>query len=177
MKHETLAAAITGIDEDLLQEAIAAPPAPRRPAFGRWGAMAAALLLVIGLSVLWQQSGVLRLSVGETVIGSSPVAISKPADSSRGAEPALYSAGELEAELTLTGCGEWQLTASAGELQVTQGSTASEWAAAQSGRGAGVIRWRIPQPVAGQEYRLTINAQTMILSQNEEGVWMIQKTS
>ena len=42
MKHEALASAITGIEEDLLQEAITAPPAPRHPAFGRWSAMAAA---------------------------------------------------------------------------------------------------------------------------------------
>lgn len=177
MKHEALAAAITGIDEDLLQDAATVPPAPRRPVFGRWSAMAAAVLLVIGLSVLWQQSGVLRLSVGETVIGSSPVALSKPADPSRGAEPALYSAGELVAELTLTGRGAWQLTASAGELQVAQGNTVSEWSVTQSGSGRCTIRWVIPQPTAGSRYSLTVNTQTVTLSQNEQGVWMIQKTS
>ena len=64
MKHEALASAVTAIDDDLLQDAIMAPPVPRRPAFGRWGAIAAALLLVFGISVLWQQSGTLRLSVG-----------------------------------------------------------------------------------------------------------------
>lgn len=52
MKHEALASAVTAIDDDLLQDAITVPPAPRRPAFGRWGAIAAALLLVFGISVL-----------------------------------------------------------------------------------------------------------------------------
>lgn len=73
MKHEALASAVTAIDDDLLQDAITVPPVPRRPAFGRWGAIAAALLLVFGISVLWQQSGTLRLSVGNTIIGSQPV--------------------------------------------------------------------------------------------------------
>ena len=50
MKHEALASAVTGIDDDLLQDAITVPPVPRRPAFGRWGAIAAALLLVFGIS-------------------------------------------------------------------------------------------------------------------------------
>ena len=45
-KHEALAAAVTGIDDELLQEAANGLPAPRRPVFARWGAMAAALLLV-----------------------------------------------------------------------------------------------------------------------------------
>ncbi len=75
MKHEALASAVTAIDDDLLQDAITVPPASRRPAFGRWGAIAAALLLVFGISVLWQQSGTLRLSVGETIIGSQPVPV------------------------------------------------------------------------------------------------------
>ena len=79
MKHEALASAVTAIDDDLLQDAITVPPVPRRPAFGRWGAIAAALLLVFGISVLWQQSGTLRLSVGNTIIGSQPVpAITEP---------------------------------------------------------------------------------------------------
>ena len=75
MKHEALASAVTAIDDDLLQDAITVPPVPRRPAFGRWGAIAAALLLVFGISVLWQQSGALRLSVGNTIIGSQPVPV------------------------------------------------------------------------------------------------------
>ena len=49
MKHEALASAVTAIDDDLLQDAITVPPVPRRPAFGRWGAIAAALLHQGGL--------------------------------------------------------------------------------------------------------------------------------
>lgn len=177
MKHEALASAITGIEEDLLQEAITAPPAPRHPAFGRWSAMAAAILLVFGISVLWQQGGSLRLFMDGAAIGSSPVAVSEQAGPTRGAEPALYSAGELEVELTLTGRGAWQLTATAGELQIAQGNTVSEWSGTQSGSGRCTIRWVIPQPTAGSRYSLTVNTQTVTLSQNEQGVWMIQKTS
>lgn len=173
MKHEALASAVTGIDDDLLQDAATVPPVPRRPAFGRWGAMAAAVLLVIGLSVLWRQSGMLRLSVGETVIGSTPVPVAQAEP--RAAEPALHLLEPLEVKLTLTGRGEWQLTASAGELQVTQNDAVSDWDSTQSGRGGCAVLWVIGQPAAGQEYRLAINTQTMILSQNEEGVWMIQK--
>ena len=108
MKHEALASAVTALDDDLLQDAIMAPPVPRRPAFGRWGAIAAALLLVFGISVLWQQSGTLRLSVGETIIGSQPVPVITEAVPRTAAEPALYALGSLEVPLTLSGRGEWQ---------------------------------------------------------------------
>ena len=91
MKHEALASAVTAIDDDLLQDAITVPPVPRRPAFGRWGAIAAALLLVFGISVLWQQSGTLRLSVGNTIIGSQPVPVITEAVPRAAAEPALYT--------------------------------------------------------------------------------------
>ena len=164
MKHEALASAVTAIDDDLLQDAITVPPVPRRPAFGRWGAIAAALLLVFGISVLWQQSGTLRLSVGETIIGSQPVPAITEAVPRTAAEPALYTLGSLEVPLTLSGRGEWQLSTDDGELRGTQ-----------QGRGACTVLWAIPQPTAGETYRLTLNAQTMTLSQNEQGVWMIQK--
>ncbi len=95
MKHEALASSVTAIDDDLLQDAITVPPVPRRPAFGRWGAIAAALLLVFGISVLWQQSGTLRLSVGETIIGSQPVPAIMEAVPRTAAEPALYTLGSL----------------------------------------------------------------------------------
>lgn len=105
MKHEALASAVTAIDDDLLQDAITVPPVPRRPAFGRWGAIAAALLLVFGISVLWQQSGTLRLSVGNTIIGSQPVPAITEAVPRTAAEPALYTLGSLEVPLTLSGRG------------------------------------------------------------------------
>lgn len=125
MKHEALASAVTAIDDDLLQDAITVPPVPRRPAFGRWGAIAAALLLVFGISVLWQQSGTLRLSVGETIIGSQPVPAITEAVPRTAAEPALYTLGSLEVPLTLSGRGEWQLSTDDGELRITQGDTVS----------------------------------------------------
>ena len=165
MKHEALASAVTAIDDDLLQDAITVPPIPRRPAFGRWGAIAAALLLVFGISVLWQQSGTLRLSVGNTIIGSQPVPVITEAVPRTAAEPALYTLGSLEVPLTL----------SDGELRITQGDAVSAWSGTQQGRGACTVLWAIPQPTAGETYRLTLNAQTMTLSQNEQGVWMIQK--
>lgn len=87
MKHEALASAVTAIDDDLLQDAITVPPIPRRPAFGRWGAIAAVLLLVFGISVLWQQSGAPRLSVGNTIIGSQPVPAITEAVPRTAAEP------------------------------------------------------------------------------------------
>ncbi len=175
MKHEALASAVTAIDDDLLQDAITVPPVPRRPAFGRWGAIAAALLLVFGISVLWQQSGTLRLSVGETIIGSQPVPVITEAVPRTAAEPALYTLGSLEVPLTLSGRGEWQLSTADGELRITQGDAVSAWSGTQQGRGACTVLWAIPQPMAGETYRLTLNAQTMTLSQNEQGVWMIQK--
>lgn len=175
MKHEALASAVTAIDDDLLQDAITVPPVPRRPAFGRWGAIAAALLLVFGISVLWQQSGTLRLSVGETIIGSQPVPVAQAEP--RAAEPALHLLEPLEVELTLSGRGEWQLSTDDGELRITQGDTVSAWSSTQQGGGACTVLWAIPQPMAGKAYRLTLNAQTMTLSQNEQGVWMIQKAS
>ena len=121
MKHEALASAVTALDDDLLQDAITVPPVPRRPAFGRWGAIAAALLLVFGISVLWQQSGTLRLSVGNTIIGSQPVPAITEAVPRTAAEPALYTLGSLEVPLTLSGRGEWQLSTADGELRITQG--------------------------------------------------------
>ena len=191
MKHEALASAVTAIDDDLLQDAITVPPVPRRPAFGRWGAIAAALLLVFGISVLWQQSGTLRLSVGNTIIGSQPCGIGRKIHRSAlqgqpvpaiteavprtAAEPALYTLGSLEVPLTLSGRGEWQLSTADGELRITQGDAVSAWSGTQQGRGACTVLWAIPQPTAGETYRLTLNAQTMTLSQNEQGVWMIQK--
>lgn len=177
MKHEALASSVTAIDDDLLQDAITVPPVPRRPAFGRWGAIAAVLLLVFGISVLWQQSGAPRLSVGNTIIGSQPVPAITEAVPRTAAEPALYTLGSLEVPLTLSGRGEWQLSTDDGELRITQGDTVSAWSGTQQGRGACTVLWAIPQPMAGETYRLTLNAQTMILSQNEEGVWMIQKAS
>ena len=164
MKHEALASAVTALDDDLLQDAITVPPVPRRPAFGRWGAIAAALL-----------SGTLRLSVGNTIIGSQPVPAITEAVPRTAAEPALYTLGSLEVPLTLSGRGEWQLSTADGELRITQGDTVSAWSGTQQGRGACTVLWAIPQPTAGETYRLTLNAQTMTLSQNEQGVWMIQK--
>ena len=136
---------------------------------------AAALLLVFGISVLWQQSGTLRLSVGETIIGSQPVPAIMEAVPRTAAEPALYTLGSLEVPLTLSGHGEWQLSTDDGELRITQGDAVSAWSGTQQGRGACTVLWAIPQPTAGETYRLTLNAQTMTLSQNEQGVWMIQK--
>ena len=135
MKHEALASAVTAIDDDLLQDAITVPPASRRPAFGRWGAIAAALLLVFGISVLWQQSGTLRLSVGETIIGSQPVPVIMEAVPRTAAEPALYTLGSLEVPLTLSGHGEWQLSTDDGELRITQGDAVSAWAAPNRAAG------------------------------------------
>lgn len=175
MKHEALASAVTAIDDDLLQDAITAPPVPHRPAFGRWGAIAAALLLVFGISVLWQQAGALRLSVGETTIGSQPVPAVTETTPRTATEPAPYTLGGLEVTLTLSGRGEWQISTADGELQITQGDAVSDWNSAQQGSGACTVLWIIPQPMAGETYRLTLNAQTMTLSQNEQGVWMIQK--
>lgn len=177
IKHEALASAVTGIDDDLLQEAVLTPPAPRRPVFGRIGAMAAALLLVFGIAVLWQQSGAARLSVGGTAVGSTPVAVTQQGSSPRASEPALHLLQPLEISLTLTCRGEWQLSATVGELRVTQGDTTSEWSAAQSGSGSCTVLWVIEQPVADGSCRLTLNTQTVTLSQNGEGVWTIQKTS
>lgn len=177
IKHEALASAVTGIDDDLLQEAVLTPPAPRRPVFGRIGAMAAALLLVFGIAVLWQQSGAARLSVGGTAVGSTPVAVTQQDSSPRASEPALHLLQPLEISLTLTCRGEWQLSAAAGELRVTQGDTVSEWSTAQSGSGSCTVLWVIEQPVADGSCRLTLNTQTVTLSQNGEGVWTIQKTS
>ena len=91
------------------------------------------------------------------------------------AEPALYTLGSLEVPLTLSGHGEWQLSTDDGELRITQGDAVSAWSGTQQGRGACTVLWAIPQPTAGETYRLTLNAQTMTLSQNEQGVWMIQK--
>ena len=175
-KHEALASAITGIDDDLLQDAVTVPPAPRRPVFARWGSMAAALLLVFGIAVLWQQSGALRLSVGHTAIGSEPVPVTQVTPRAA-AEPALHTIEPLELTLTLSCRGDWQLAVSAGEVQVTQGESVSPWGTEQQGSGSGTVLWVLPQPAAGQSYRLTVNAQTMTLSQNEQGVWIIQKTS
>lgn len=176
-KHEALAAAVTGIDDELLQEAANGLPAPRRPVFARWGAMAAALLLVFGISVLWQQSGALRLSVGNTVIGSRSVPVTQSAAPRTVEEPVMYSDEPLELTLSLSCRGEWQLAVSAGEVQITQGPAVSAWGATQQGSGACTVSWRIPQPMAGQSYRMTVNTQTMTLSQNEQGVWTIQKIS
>ena len=177
MKHEALASAVTALDDDLLQDAITVPPVPRRPAFGRWGTIAAALLLVFGISVLWQQAGMLHLSVGETIIGSQSVPAITEATPRAATEPFLHTLGSLEVTLTLSGRGECQLSTADGELQITQGDTVSAWGSTQQGRGACTVLWAIPQPMAGETYRLTLNAQTMTLSQNEQGVWMIQKAS
>ena len=100
-KHEALAAAVTGIDDELLQEAANGLPAPRRPVFARWGAMAAVLLLVFGIAVLWQQSGALRLSVGNTVIGSRSVPVTQSAAPRTVEEPVMYSDEPLELTLSL----------------------------------------------------------------------------
>ena len=125
--------------------------------------------------MLWQQSGTLRLSVGNTIIGSQPVPAITEAVPRTAAEPALYTLGSLEVPLTLSGRGEWQLSTADGELRITQGDAVSAWSGTQQGRGACTVLWAIPQPTAGETYRLTLNAQTMTLSQNEQGVWMIQK--
>lgn len=115
--------------------------------------------------------------MGNTIIGSQPVPAITEAVPRTAAEPALYALGSLEVPLTLSGRGEWQLSTDDGELRITQGDTVSAWSGTQQGRGACTVLWAIPQPTAGETYRLTLNAQTMTLSQNEQGVWMIQKAS
>ena len=85
--------------------------------------------------MLWQQSGTLRLSVGETIIGSQPVPAITEAVPRTAAEPALYTLGSLEVPLTLSGRGEWQLSTDDGELRITQGDTVSAWSSTQQGVG------------------------------------------
>lgn len=168
--------AVTAIDDDLLQDAITVPPVPRRPAFGRWGAHSGC-----PAAGIWHLGAVAAVRCAPVFRWGIPSSAAQPVPGHNGSRPthrrgarALYpwQPGSPPDPFRPRGMAafhrRWRIADHPGgyRFRLERHPT---------GRGACTVLWAIPQPMAGKAYRLTLNAQTMTLSQNEQGVWMIQK--
>ena len=177
MKHEPLAAAVTGIDDALLEDALQAPSAARVPRRKVWYA-AAGLLLVFCAALLWQMAAFPRIMLEGAAVGRQPVAVVRPPES-RELGPAVQTAQaaqELRVQLSVSCPRRVELTVSAGELQVLSGESPVYRGNAYSGSGSALsVLWVIAGARPDAVYRMTVNEKVLALSCDEQGTWTIRQ--
>lgn len=174
MKHESLAAAVTRIDDALLEDALQAPSAARVPRRKVWYA-AAGLILVFCAALLWQMAAFPRIMLEGAAVGRQPVAVVRPPES-RELGPAVQTAQELRVQLSVSCPRRVELTVSAGELQVLSGESPVYRGNAYSGSGSALsVLWVIAGARPDAVYRMTVNEKVLALSCDEQGTWTIRQ--
>lgn len=169
MKDERLVRAVGLLDDDLLEEALAAPR--RVIPWKRICAAAACLLLA---AVLW--TGPLsadRVTLGGTELGGSPAALSQE----DGAAPMrLCPEEEVTLTLDLSLPREGTVTADSGTLTLSKNGEVFAQGQRCTARGKFSLTWTVETALPGETYTLTVREQSYLLAWDSElSGWTITK--
>lgn len=169
MKDERLVRAVGLLDDDLLEEALAAPR--RVIPWKRICAAAACLLLA---AVLW--TGPLsadRVSLGGTELGGSPAALSQE----DGVAPMrLRPEEEVTLTLDLSLPREGTVTADVGTLALSKNGEVFARGQSCSARGDFSLTWTVETAIPGETYTLTVRDQSYLLAYDSALLsWTITK--
>ena len=169
MKDERLVRAVGLLDDDLLEEALAAPR--RVIPWKRICAAAACLLLA---AVLW--TGPLsadRVILGGTELGGSPAALSQE----DGIAPMrLRPEEEVTLTLDLSLPREGTVTADVGTLALSKNGEVFARGQSCSARGDFSLTWTVETAIPGETYTLTVRDQSYLLAYDSALLsWTITK--
>lgn len=169
MKDERLVRAVGLLDDDLLEEALAAPR--RVILWKRICAAAACLLLAV---VLW--TGPLsadRVTLGGTELGGSPAALSQE----DGVAPMrLRPEEEVTLTLDLSLPREGTVTADSGTLTLSKNGEVFAQGQRCTARGKFSLTWTVETALPGETYTLTVREQSYLLAWDSElSGWTITK--
>lgn len=169
MKDERLVRAVGLLDDDLLEEALAAPR--RVIPWKRICAAAACLLLA---AVLW--TGPLsadRVTLGGTELGGSPAALSQE----DGIAPMrLRPEEEVTLTLDLSLPREGTVTADVGTLALSKNGEVFARGQSCSARGDFYLTWTVETAIPGETYTLTVRDQSYLLAYDSALLsWTITK--
>lgn len=169
MKDERLIRAVGLLDDDLLEEALAAPR--RVIPWKRICAAAACLLLA---AVLW--TGPLsadRVTLGGTELGGSPAALSQE----DGVAPMrLRPEEEVTLTLNLSLPREGTVAADVGTLALSRNGEVFARGQSCSARGEFSLTWTVETAIPGETYTLTVRDQSYLLAYDSALLsWTITK--
>lgn len=169
MKDERLVRAVGLLDDDLLEEALAAPR--RVIPWKRICAAAACLLLA---AVLW--TGPLsadRVTLGGTELGGSPAVLSQE----DGVAPMrLRPEEEVTLTLDLSLPREGTVTADSGTLTLSKNGEVFAQGQRCTARGKFSLTWTVETALPGETYTLTVREQPYLLAWDSElSGWTITK--
>ena len=169
MKDERLVRAVGLLDDDLLEEALAAPR--RVIPWKRICAAAACLLLA---AVLW--TGPLsadRVTLGGTELDGSPAALSQE----DGVAPMrLRPEEEVTLTLDLSLPREGTVTADSGTLTLSKNGEVFAQGQRCTARGKFSLSWTVETALPGETYTLTVREQSYLLAWDSElSGWTITK--
>lgn len=169
MKDERLVRAVGLLDDDLLEEALAAPR--RVIPWKRICAAAACLLLA---AVLW--TGPLsadRVTLGGTELGGSPAALSQE----DGVAPMrLRPEEEVTLTLDLSLPREGTVAADVGTLALSRNGEVFARGQSCSARGEFSLTWTVETAIPGETYTLTVRDQSYLLAYDSALLsWTITK--
>ena len=169
MKDERLVRAVGLLDDDLLEEALAAPR--RVIPWKRICAAAACLLLA---AVLW--TGPLsadQVTLGGTELGGSPAALSQE----DGVAPMrLHPEEEVTLTLDLSLPREGTVTADSGTLTLSKNGEVFAQGQRCTARGKFSLTWTVETALPGETYTLTVREQSYLLAWDSElSGWTITK--
>ena len=172
MKNETMARAITELDDGLIEDAMQAAPRQISP-WRRWCAAAACLVLVMAAGLAAPAVSRPAVSLHGTALTAAPAPVDETSPL-RIAAPDWAEPVEVELDLTLRR--ETALAASEGTLTLRQEGqepvTAPEW----RGSGKVSVLWSIGDARPDRQYTLTAGPVTLVLEYSESlRGWTIRK--